>query len=190
VTWANIGSIALRTQALVAGRVDITTFSVEDAGIIENDPNLHVVYMPVPGTEWVPNVSWWTRTAVTDDPAKDEAIQRFRTVMIEISRRAVDDKEWFFDMMRTQYPDDTREFADEELEVIWERFSNVVCVNGCMRLLQVENYIENTFLPENPDTPSTFVWQDLMEPKYVATTLGEIGVYPDHQDQPELTLPS
>jgi ABC-type nitrate/sulfonate/bicarbonate transport system substrate-binding protein len=192
VDWVVAGTQAAREQALVAGRIDITTIPMEESYIVNQTPGLTLIYWdPVGGqTGWGGCECWFTTTDVLKDPQKKEAIQRFVNGTMLGIRDLVGSQDEFkkaeslYLDMSQQTPDSIKNTYD---------FEHVqYMANGGMELNLMTDWFNNVYTKSiNPAAAGKFTLKDVVDPSFVSAALQKLGT--DNAatwDPPQLTFPS
>lgn len=184
INWAVVGSISLRTQALVAGRIDLTTIAIEDIPKVEKDPNLHMIKMSNPTSAgWTPNVAYFTREAFIKNPEKDDAIQRYLLVMAEVQRRLATDQAFYINAVRVALPA-AKDIPDDELKALQERIGAIYARNGGVNVQAFAEYLEKDYYASNAAARGKIDVNTVVEPKYARAIVAKLGALPSAADKP------
>lgn len=180
VGWVVIGNQALRDTALLAGRIDFTTISISDVPTVESNSNYHVLDLR-PGTAqfqgWQGCECWWTTTSVLSNPDKAEAIQRYMTATLEMSRELISSEPTFVRYATKFNPAFAGETAAQQ-RFAWSFQREQYQPNGCFNLTEMQQYLTQYYLKSiNPDARGklTKVTQ-FTSSKMIKAVLGKIGV--------------
>ncbi|MDR7421496.1 MAG: ABC transporter substrate-binding protein [Armatimonadota bacterium] len=168
-----IGAPAVRAQALLAGRVDATTFSVGTWMTVRSSPALKVLVDHDAFYAAAPIVQKVNAVTLATLREKPEHLRRFTAAIIKASRHLAENKQTWLDIM-TKRRSDVR---PQDLADLWEFYKTSWAVNGLMNLGE---YIKTAdFLYQTDDfkqVPKIPVW-DWVDVRFVDSVLKEIGVY-------------
>jgi hypothetical protein len=180
VNWVVIGNQPLRDSALLAGRIDFTTISIADVPTIESNSNYHVLDLK-PGSSqfqgWQGCECWWTTTSVLSDPEEAEAIQRYMTGTLQMTRELINSEPTFVRYATKFDPS----FADEtaaEQRFAWSFQREQYQPNGCFNLTEMQQYLTRYYLKSiDPGARGTLTKvTQFTSSKLIKAVLGQIGV--------------
>jgi NitT/TauT family transport system substrate-binding protein len=168
-----IGGPAVRAQALLAGRVDATTFSVGTWTLVRGSRNHKILVDSDTFYAAAPLVSKVNAALLRTVREKPEHLRRFTAAIIKASRYLAENKQAWVDTMAKRRPDVSR----NDLGDLWEFYKTSWAVNG---LLNLGEYVKTAdFLYQTDDfkqVPKIPVW-DWVDTRFVDATLKDIGVY-------------
>jgi NitT/TauT family transport system substrate-binding protein len=178
VNYVAVGAPNVRAQALVAGQIDATTVSLGTWVTIQNQPNLRVLVGVDDYYNSLPLVNKGNAVTVKVLNDKAEALRRFTTALIKVSRYLAENKSAWVDGMVKLRPDINR----SDLEYLWDQFGASWAVNGQVNLPAYQTstdflYDQGTFV----DAPRIAA-ADWVDTTFVDGTLRQVGVYPNVDD--------
>lgn len=168
-----IGAPAARVQALAAGQVDATTVSYGSFLPIADTPGLSIIVPPEDFFAAAPIQSKFVVALDTTIAAKHEAIQRFVSALIDISRDYDADPAAWVTAMGTVRDDLTPENLLKTTAFLNGRW----CVNGCMNLENIQQTADFIYAsPDFKDVPVVTA-TDMIDTSFVDAAIVELGAY-------------
>jgi TRAP-type uncharacterized transport system substrate-binding protein len=191
VQYAVVGTQAQRPQALVAGRIDVTTIGLEDFNVIKrNSTNLQLLKLVPTGafrSAWGNPGSgpecWWTREASLKDPAKSQAMQRYLAAVLQVNRQLINDRNYFVASFKAIRPD-LSAYTDDELTDLWRAQTQGWAVNGNLNANLIQEWLDKAYYVSNPANAGKAKVTDLTDAAPMKATLARIGAASGHDAPP------
>jgi NitT/TauT family transport system substrate-binding protein len=178
VNFVAVGAPNVRAQALVAGQIDATTMSLGTWVTVQNQPGIHVLMGVDDYFNAVPLVNKGNAVTTKVLAEKPEALRRFTSALIKVSRFLAENKAAWVDGMTKLRPD----IARPDLEYLWDQFGSSWGVNGQLNMTAYQTstdflYEQGTF----NDAPKIDA-KDWADTEFVDSALKDLGVFPNVDD--------
>jgi NitT/TauT family transport system substrate-binding protein len=179
VQFIAIGAPTGRAQALIAGQIDATAFSLATFKAIEREPGVKILVGVDEYFAAAPIVSKVNAATVRMIRDYPEKLHRLTAAIVKASRYFAENRQAWIDAMRVRRPDIDR----QDLNGLWEQFQTSWAVNGSMNLQEYQITAEFVYQSDQfKDVPRIDV-RDWVDTRFVDAILKEIGVY-ERFDQP------
>lgn len=184
VTWVAVGTPSARVLALLAGRIDAITTSIQTWIPISDNPNLKIVVSGEEFSKISPSVGG-TVTTVEFMNKNPDVIQRYTRAVIKASRYFAEHREEWIDAVLKRRPDLTR----ENLTKVYDFVKTGWAVNGGINLKDYETSFDIWYtLSEFKDVQRLSV-SDWITTQFVDQAVRELGIYKDRSiDDPGRTI--
>jgi len=172
VRFVSIGAPSGRAQALVAGQIDATSFSIATFKAIEREPGVKVLVGVDDYFAAAPVVTKVDAAPTRTLRDKPEELRRFTTALLRASRRFADDRQAWVEAMSRRRPD----IEPSDLDALWDQFRTSWAVNGALNPAAYRQTTEFVYQSEGfKDVPRIGV-PDWVDGRILDRVLGEIGV--------------
>lgn len=169
--YVAIGSPDVRVQALAAGQVDATTVSFGTYMTIAGTPGIHVLVQPNAYSERAPAMAKFIAALDGTIETKREALQRFTDALTDAARAVEADRGRWVDAMVLARDDLSRESLEATSELNATRW----CINGCMKLDNLEKAVD--FIYAKPDFKDVgkITANDIIDLSFTEKTMETLG---------------
>jgi NitT/TauT family transport system substrate-binding protein len=172
LTYVAMGMPATRAQALVAGRVDATSFSVATWITVQKESGVKVLVDQDRFYESATVIEKVNAATAKVMEEKPDHLRRFTAAILKVSRHFRDNQDAWLEALGKRRPDvDRRDAAN-----LWSGFKTSWAVNGLMNLDAYKKssdfFYQSGILEKVPRVEAS----EWTEPRFVDDVLKEIGV--------------
>ncbi len=173
LTMIAIGAPSVRAQALAAGRVDATTFSLATWITVQKDSGIKVLVDHNSYFDTVTVVEKVNAVTTRVLEGKSEHLRRFTAAILKASRHFADNQEGWLDAIGKRRPDIERKAAAN----LWDGFKTAWAVNGLMNLEAYKKSADFFYEAGTLEKVPRIEVGEWAETRFVDNVLKEIGVY-------------